>query len=317
MGSPLLKNPLGAPTTRLIASHSLELRDRVLASAYKSRLVRTVRPPSPADISLLVEGLDIVMSFLPFHVNSCFAHSEGDSRHVNSYESYEPAQRAQPASTPSRVSSNSMSVGSIAFQYILPEEKWVDPAHLPCGPQVNMPPDWNPHLQSLGSSAPCSSYDPFAYMQPLEYDARPNCETYSSPSTTASDQELPYHIDTYPSSIPHSLPTAPVVPSSSRETPLVHARLRTRRPSKEAPRTAIDDRKYTCDFCPVQMARLHDINRHMRIHTGVHPYACIGCGETFRRTDARTRHWCKQPECFTIHSTKEPASKTRRRIPTS
>ncbi|KAH7340353.1 hypothetical protein B0J17DRAFT_315840 [Rhizoctonia solani] len=77
----------------------------------------------------------------------------------------------------------------------------------------------------------------------------------------------------------------------------------------------VDDRKYQCDFCPVQMARLHDINRHMRIHTGVHPYACIGCGETFRRTDARTRHWCKQPECFRIHSAKAPASKVRRRIP--
>jgi NAD-dependent dihydropyrimidine dehydrogenase PreA subunit len=90
-----------------------------------------------------------------------------------------------------------------------------------------------------------------------------------------------------------------------------------------------DDRKYQCDFCPVQMARLHDINRHMRIHSefsntvplsgqlnlefaaGVHPYACIGCGETFRRTDARTRHWCKQPECFKIHSAKAPTSKVR------
>ncbi|GAB1517525.1 hypothetical protein RhiTH_000574 [Rhizoctonia solani] len=163
---------------------------------------------------------------------------------------------------------------------------------------------------------PGSSYDPFGLAPGFTCDASPEFEAYSPPSTATSEVELPSSFDYFPTSTSaKSLPIVPpVVPSSSRESPPGPSR-RARRPSKDSSKNTIDDRKYQCDFCPVQMARLHDINRHMRIHTGVHPYACIGCGETFRRTDARTRHWCKQPECFKIHSAKAPTSKARRRIP--
>ncbi|CAE6355550.1 unnamed protein product [Rhizoctonia solani] len=172
-----------------------------------------------------------------------------------------------------------------------------------------------PSYSSSYSSSPCSNYNPLGLMPSISCDASPEFEAYSPPSTATSEIELPspFHQPTKP--IAKSLPVVPpVVPSSSRVTPPASTR-RTRRLSKESPKNIIEDRKYQCDFCPVQMARLHDINRHMRIHTGVHPYTCIGCGETFRRTDARTRHWCKQPECFKIHSAKAPASKVRRRIP--
>ncbi|CAE6515464.1 unnamed protein product [Rhizoctonia solani] len=166
------------------------------------------------------------------------------------------------------------------------------------------------------SSSPGSSYDPFGFVPDFSCGASPDFEAYSPPSTATSDVELPSSFEHFPP-VSATKPLAivpPVVPSSSRETPPAPSR-RIRRPSKESPKNIVDNRKYQCDFCPVQMARLHDINRHMRIHTGIHPYACIGCGETFRRTDARTRHWCKQPECFKIHSSKAPASKLRRRIP--
>ncbi|KAJ1310311.1 hypothetical protein OPQ81_007050 [Rhizoctonia solani] len=166
------------------------------------------------------------------------------------------------------------------------------------------------------SSSPGSNYDPFGLVSGFSCDASPDFEAYSPPSTATSEVELPSSFDNFPTmSTAKPLPIVPpIVPSSSRATPPVPSR-RARRPSKESPKNIVDDRKYQCDFCPVQMARLHDINRHMRIHTGVHPYACIGCGETFRRTDARTRHWGKQPECFKTHSMKAPASKVRRRIP--
>ncbi|CAE6460196.1 unnamed protein product [Rhizoctonia solani] len=220
---------------------------------------------------------------------------------------------------------NSIQFGSdmfqpIPFEPILPGE-WLAPAtdSVQWAPTLS-PSDatWDIPQQSYPSSysgSPSSSYDPFGLIPGFSCDGSPEFEAYSPPSTASSEAELPSsfdHFSTMPTA--KSLPIVPpVVPSSSRETPPAPSR-RTRRPSKESPKI-VDDRKYQCDFCPVQMARLHDINRHMRIHTGVHPYACIGCGETFRRTDARTRHWCKQPECFRIHSAKAPASKVRRRIP--
>ncbi|CCO26139.1 hypothetical protein RSOLAG1IB_00874 [Rhizoctonia solani AG-1 IB] len=223
------------------------------------------------------------------------------------------------------VGANNMHFGSdmfqpIPFEPILPGE-WLTPAtdNFQWAPALNSSNTaWDaPHssYSSSYSSSPGSNYDPFGLMPGFNCEASPDFEAYSPPSTATSEIELPSSFDHFPANNAKSLPIVPpIVPSSSRETPPAPSR-RVRRPSKESTKNIVDERKYQCDFCPVQMARLHDINRHMRIHTGVHPYACLGCGETFRRTDARTRHWCKQPECFKIHSAKAPASKVRRRIP--
>ncbi|CAE6414915.1 unnamed protein product [Rhizoctonia solani] len=204
----------------------------------------------------------------------------------------------------------------IPFEPMFPGE-WLTTDGVQWAPTLNPSNSaWNipqsPYPSSYSSSH-CSNYDPFGLMPGTSCDASPEFEAYSPPSTATSEIDLPFHHHTMSTAKSASI-VPPVVPSSSRETPPAPSR-RTRRASKESHKNIVEDRKYQCDFCPVQMARLHDINRHMRIHTGVHPYVCIGCGETFRRTDARTRHWCKQPECFKIHNAKAPASKVRRRIP--
>ncbi|KAB5588304.1 hypothetical protein CTheo_8254 [Ceratobasidium theobromae] len=152
--------------------------------------------------------------------------------------------------------------------------------------------------QSTYSGSPNSSYDPLHLMPGLPCDTSPEYEPYSPPSTTTSEVELPPAFDHFTPTVASSakpLPMAPIVPSSSRETPPAPTR-RMRRPSKDLPKPKKPPDKVDSV-------------------AGVHPYACIGCGETFRRTDARTRHWCKQPDCFKIHSAKAPASKVRRRIP--
>lgn len=206
----------------------------------------------------------------------------------------------------------SESFGHIPAQPAFPGGDWSAVPHT----SWNLPLDtagmnWDTSLQPSYASSPSSSHDP--YTPSFGYDTSAEFDAYSPPSATSSEIESSTSFEHVLPQGHYALPHTPSVPSSSQE--IQPAPRQVRRLSKESLKSVVADRKYTCDFCPVQMARLHDINRHMRIHTGVHPYACIGCGETFRRTDARTRHWCKSPECFNVHSAKTPLSKARRRIP--
>lgn len=60
-----------------------------------------------------------------------------------------------------------------------------------------------------------------------------------------------------------------------------------------------------CDGCELRFARKHDLNRHRRIHNGEAPYLCGGCNKSFKRSDARKRHWDTDPECTRKHQESE------------
>jgi len=53
-----------------------------------------------------------------------------------------------------------------------------------------------------------------------------------------------------------------------------------------------------CDGCELRFARKHDLNRHRRIHNGEAPYLCGGCNKSFKRSDARKRHWDTDKDCY-------------------
>ncbi|KAF8610850.1 hypothetical protein BDV93DRAFT_517944 [Ceratobasidium sp. AG-I] len=250
------------------------------------------------------------MSILPYSgTHTSFPFFEG-SYSTDDYDLQAP----QALSSHSSTTFDSGSFYPAPVQPAFPTADWSATQHT----SWNVPLDaasmsWDAPFQPSYASSSGSSQNPSTYVPSFGCDVGADFEAYSPPSTTSSEvgQSSPFeHILPYMHS--SGLPPTPSVPSSSQETQ--SAPRHTRRPSKESIKNVVE-RKYACDFCPVEMARLHDINRHMRIHTGVHPYACIGCGETFRRTDARTRHWCKSPECFNVHNAKAPLSKVRRRIP--
>jgi len=67
--------------------------------------------------------------------------------------------------------------------------------------------------------------------------------------------------------------------------------------------TKADDltKTLSCDGCDAMFARKHDLDRHRRIHTLEAPYMCRGCRRSYRRSDARKRHWDQEPACNVLH----------------
>src|ERR1700761_359221 len=93
----------------------------------------------------------------------------------------------------------------------------------------------------------------------------------------------------------------------------------------------------SCDGCDAMFARKHDLDRkdpfnhthavlllmwgdflcessagHRRIHTLEAPYMCRGCRRSYRRSDARKRHWDQDPACNVLHvrNANHPSSPT-------
>ncbi|KAI8881690.1 hypothetical protein K501DRAFT_124850, partial [Backusella circina FSU 941] len=47
---------------------------------------------------------------------------------------------------------------------------------------------------------------------------------------------------------------------------------------------------FVCKVCSRPFARKHDLQRHIRVHTGFKPYSCLHCKKAFVRTDALKHH---------------------------
>lgn len=62
-----------------------------------------------------------------------------------------------------------------------------------------------------------------------------------------------------------------------------------------------DVRPYPCHLCRRAFARKHDLQRHIRVHTGDKPYSCPCCKKAFARTDALKRHLRMEEQCRTSH----------------
>lgn len=58
-----------------------------------------------------------------------------------------------------------------------------------------------------------------------------------------------------------------------------------------------EERPHKCLYCTRAFSRRHDLERHLRVHTGVKPYHCPCCQKSFARSDARGRHFQSDPLC--------------------
>ncbi|CEG79318.1 Putative Potential zinc finger protein [Rhizopus microsporus] len=61
----------------------------------------------------------------------------------------------------------------------------------------------------------------------------------------------------------------------------------------------MSNRRYKCTRCPRAFTRKHDLERHIRVHTGDKPYHCPCCKKCFARSDALKRHIQVEIRCRT------------------
>ncbi|QRW00272.1 hypothetical protein RhiJN_28290 [Ceratobasidium sp. AG-Ba] len=169
------------------------------------------------------------MSYIPYHVDPRFSHVVENTFCV---ESYPPLQPPQPPPIFNELPFDPVLLQTAPLQTSLSESSWPSSDHSPWDSQLSVPSTWDTLSSFASPSSSEPNCDPFTQMQMLGYDANPDYEAYSPPSTATSDLELP-PFDTM-SSVPGGLPATPVVPSSNREVPLVHARLRIRKSNKES-----------------------------------------------------------------------------------
>ncbi|KAI8086304.1 uncharacterized protein BX664DRAFT_335476 [Halteromyces radiatus] len=126
----------------------------------------------------------------------------------------------------------------------------------------------------------CNNNDSIGYSRSDSPMSAPSLMMMPPPSSSPSSSSASTRSNIPPTSNQHYHPRCP--PSSS-----------------SIAATTTDVRHYQCHICDRRFARKHDLQRHIRVHTGDKPYACLCCKKAFARTDALKRHLRMEEICRT------------------
>lgn len=114
---------------------------------------------------------------------------------------------------------------------------------------------------------------------------------------TSFDYLLLFSYDWSTSTTP-PLPITTINASSSPETVSMNCP-QTETFVQDAEKVDMSHKRFKCDYCSRPFSRKHDLERHMRVHTGEKPYVCPCCKKAFSRSDALNRHIQIESKCRT------------------
>lgn len=125
--------------------------------------------------------------------------------------------------------------------------------------------------------------------------------THYNNNTCIMPNMIPFTTSNDPMFLNNPMPVnhhAPFIPADMNpmlyaSLPLQPTQTRDVKPTKCTAKNKI----YDCNLCPRSFARKHDLQRHIRVHTGAKPYYCLNCEKAFARTDALKRHLRMEESC--------------------
>ncbi|CAO3677630.1 unnamed protein product [Rhizopus stolonifer] len=142
---------------------------------------------------------------------------------------------------------------------------------------------------SLVSSPSLTQHNSSSCLMPQSMPSYPSSEQSYHPhhhhhqqQQQTSSMMIPSNKDVqYASCMPNNMDLFTYTPTGHQEKPVKYTKTKI----------------YDCNLCPRSFARKHDLQRHIRVHTGAKPYYCLNCEKAFARTDALKRHLRMEESC--------------------
>ncbi|KAJ3062857.1 hypothetical protein HDU98_001304 [Podochytrium sp. JEL0797] len=150
--------------------------------------------------------------------------------------------------------------------------------------------------ESPNSAAPRLSLDANAFMSPSSFFFDPFLDLDADPHTTCDTptQLTPKMSQTSLNSI-----LSPILMKPRKKVQKAKSTSSLASPTLSSLSSSPDTRArdHECDICHAKFLRHQDLFRHSSTHSGRKDFACLyGCGATFARSDAVTRH-CRKKSC--------------------
>jgi uncharacterized Zn-finger protein len=157
-----------------------------------------------------------------------------------------------------------------------------------------------PSHQSYSSTSNQASSSPM-------YPSHQSCYTVNQTYTVSQDYIVNQPYNTENQLYNSSYDSIPLSSSSTSQCSTISSY------SVEEKQTITEGKHYACPTCRRAFARKHDLQRHIRVHTGEKPYACPCCNKAFARTDALKRHLRMEEQCRNSHQVQTMKDTGKRR----
>lgn len=161
-----------------------------------------------------------------------------------------------------------------------------------------------------------SHYSKESYFSPIEQTS--NFEFFPVVQQTSFYDYLSFN-PIYPTTTNQYTTTSPMYTQSSNPLPLSSSSTSLCSTTSTISSYSSEEKKqteskpYACPTCRRAFARKHDLQRHIRVHTGEKPYSCPCCNKAFARTDALKRHLRMEEQCRTSHQVQTMKDTGKRR----